>query len=122
MGASVTASTQHIKKRLILDEDKPFSVLKSGSDLLSHGEAPHYHRRCSVSLLSSVWDQVGPELYGRQTNWCACRFTRQASGRLDCILGKNSTIELCCVCVEFAINNQSVWVLYGQASRAISTG
>ncbi|WP_223506395.1 hypothetical protein, partial [Pseudomonas sp. GL-RE-29] len=24
-------------------------------DLLSHGETPHYHRRCIVSLLSSGW-------------------------------------------------------------------
>ena len=37
-----------------------------GSDLLSHGEAPHYHRRIGVSLLSSVWGQVGPPLYRRQ--------------------------------------------------------
>src|SRR5690606_22952659 len=35
-------------------------------DLLSHGEAPHYHRRCIVSLLRSEWDQVVPMLYGRQ--------------------------------------------------------
>ena len=26
-----------------------------GSDLLSLGEAPHYHRRNNVSLLSSIW-------------------------------------------------------------------
>uniref|UniRef100_UPI001A9F6646 hypothetical protein n=1 Tax=Celerinatantimonas diazotrophica TaxID=412034 RepID=UPI001A9F6646 len=26
---------------------------KPGSDLLSHGETPHYHRRCCVSRLSS---------------------------------------------------------------------
>ena len=37
-------------------------------DLLSHGETPHYHRRCIVSLLSSGWDQVVPMLYGRQEN------------------------------------------------------
>ena len=41
-------------------------VLMPGNDLLSHGETPHYHRRCSVSLLSSGWDQVGPERYGCQ--------------------------------------------------------
>ena len=35
-------------------------------DLLSHGETPHYHRRCVVSLLSSGRDQVVPTLYGRQ--------------------------------------------------------
>lgn len=39
-----------------------------GSDLLSHGETPHYHRRCFVSLLSSAWSQVGPKRYGRQAN------------------------------------------------------
>ena len=43
-----------------------FVVYEPGDDLLSHGEAPHYHRRCAVSLLSSGWDQVVPTLYGRQ--------------------------------------------------------
>ena len=43
--------------------------LKPGIDLLSHGETPHYHRRCCVSLLSSGWDQVVPQLYGYQANW-----------------------------------------------------
>ena len=42
-------------------------------DLLSHGETPHYHRRCIVSLLSSGWDQVVPTLYGRQANWLLLR-------------------------------------------------
>ena len=37
-----------------------------GGVLLSHGDAPHYHRRIGVSLLSSVWGQVGPPLYRRQ--------------------------------------------------------
>ena len=37
-----------------------------GGVLLSHGETPHYHRRIGVSLLSSVWGQVGPPLYRRQ--------------------------------------------------------
>ena len=37
-----------------------------GGDLLSHGEAPHYHRRYTVSLLSSGRDQVVPVLCGRQ--------------------------------------------------------
>ncbi len=44
-------------------------VLKPGSDLLSHGETPHYHRRYIVSLLSSGWDQVVPMLYCRRANW-----------------------------------------------------
>ncbi len=43
--------------------------LKPGDVLLSHGEAPHYHRRYCVSLLSSAWDQVGPQCYGRQANF-----------------------------------------------------
>ena len=43
-------------------------LLKPDDDLLSHGESPHYHWRCTVSLLSSGWDQVGPILYGRQAN------------------------------------------------------
>src|SRR5574344_2181407 len=43
-----------------------FLRMKLDDDLLSHGEAPHYHRRCVVSLLSSGWDQVVPTLYGRQ--------------------------------------------------------
>ena len=42
--------------------------LKPGDDLLSHGETPHYHRRCTVSLLSSRWNQVVPVLYDRQAN------------------------------------------------------
>ncbi len=45
------------------------SKLKPGDVLLSHGEAPHYHRRYCVSLLSSAWNQVGPQCYGRQANF-----------------------------------------------------
>src|SRR5690554_1625057 len=43
-----------------------FLRLKLDDNLLSHGEAPHYHRRCTVSRLSSEWDQVVPMLYVRQ--------------------------------------------------------
>ena len=32
----------------------------------SHMDEPHYHRRWSVSRLSSGWDQVVPDRYGRQ--------------------------------------------------------
>ncbi len=42
--------------------------IKPGDVLLSHGETPHYHRRYCVSLLSSAWNQVGPQRYGRQAN------------------------------------------------------
>ncbi len=49
----------------------------SGDDLLSHGETPHYHRRDCVSLLSSGWDQVGPQCYCHQTYsyWLIVRLT-----------------------------------------------
>ena len=40
--------------------------IRLGGDLLSHGNIPHYHRHNSVSLLSSVWNQVGPPHYRRQ--------------------------------------------------------
>ncbi len=46
-----------------------YSKLKPGDVLLSHGETPHYHRRYYVSLLSSAWNQVGPQCYGRQANF-----------------------------------------------------
>ena len=46
-----------------------FSYLEPGDVLLSHGETPHYHRRYCVSLLSSAWNQVGPQCYGRQANF-----------------------------------------------------
>lgn len=49
----------------LLDKEKAHSMsglfmLDPGDDLLSHGEAPHYHRRSYVSLLSSEWIQVVP--------------------------------------------------------------
>ena len=37
-----------------------------GDNLLSHGETPHYHRRAFLSLLSSIWIQVGQNGYRRQ--------------------------------------------------------
>ena len=43
-----------------------FLISMPGDDLLSHGETPHYHRRCIVSLPSSGWDRVVPILYGHQ--------------------------------------------------------
>ena len=54
--------------------------LMPGSSLLSHGEAPHYHRRCGVSLLSSAWGQVGPPRSCRQANsLCRKRISRAAA-------------------------------------------
>ena len=92
-------------------------------DLLSHGEAPHYHRRCVVSLLSSGWDQVVPTLYGRQAIRLGHRF-RATPNRV-----RDSRIRyLFAVLQAFGLSHplcrsaQIVWVLYGQASRAISIG
>src|SRR5699024_2871160 len=39
-----------------------FYYLMPGSVLLSHGEAPHYHRRKAVSLPSSEWVSGGSRL------------------------------------------------------------
>lgn len=65
---------------------------------------PHYHRRRSVSLLSSGWDQVVPDRYGRQAK------------RL--ITGGREERD-----VDFvALSAQLFWVLYSQAARAISIG
>ncbi len=52
-----------------LPQKKQVTKLKPGDVLLSHGETPHYHRRCFVSRLSSAWIQVGPKRYGRQANF-----------------------------------------------------
>ena len=99
-------------------------------DLLSHGETPHYHRRCVVSLLSSGWDQVVPTLYGRQ----AIRWGRRlaAPSRIGHVM---SVSRWLCGSAGFSVQSAStspavpvlavgqiVWVLYGQASRAISMG
>ena len=48
--------------------------IKPDSVLLSHGETPHYHRRCTFSLLSSKWYQVVQVLYSHQ----AILFTMQS--------------------------------------------
>ena len=82
-----------------------------GSDLLSHGEAPHYHRRWTFSLLSSEWDQVVPARYGRQ----AIRLRplrRLAPARAFNLVGFDLQLQ----------SRQAAWVLYGQAARAISIG
>ena len=51
-----------------------------GDDLLSHGESPHYHRRCVVSLPSSGWDRVVPTLYGHQAKLAEVEMFISASG------------------------------------------
>ncbi len=60
--------------------------LNLDDDLLSHGETPHYHRRCIVSLLSSGWDQVVPMLYGRQEILCTRPLRWQRAGEIHELL------------------------------------
>ena len=50
---------------------------KPGSDLLSHGESPHYHRHYNISLLSSAWDQVVLLHYYRQKILLFTKYTKQ---------------------------------------------
>ena len=45
-----------------------FALIQSGDALLSHGETPHYHRRYSILLLSSKWNQVELLHYDYQSN------------------------------------------------------
>lgn len=92
-------------------------------DLLSHGETPHYHRRYIVSLLSSGRDQVVPMLYGRQA------IQRETPARLfpgyviEAVLALSQRYALPFKPIfGRCVFTQITWVLYGQASRAISTG
>ena len=98
-------------------------------DLLSHGETPHYHRRCIVSLLSSGWDQVVPTLYGRQEIRVLTRDLKASLQQIGYVIRS----RLCHANSRFVSSPQSpqsgrlqasqiAWVLYGQASRAISIG
>ena len=102
-------------------------------DLLSHGETPHYHRRCIVSLLSSGWDQVVPTLYGRQEIRVLTRdqlASLQQIGYVIQVLCELRELSVHCVFTHrnlvlfrfSARSKQIAWVLYGQASRAISIG
>ena len=73
MGLNTLGAMSHPARHFSIAQNKTPSAFANGvsefnldDDLLSHGETPHYHRRCIVSLLSSGWDQVVPMLYGRQ--------------------------------------------------------
>ena len=91
-------------------------ILKPGDDLLSHGETPHYHRRYIVSLLSSGWDQVVPKLYGRQENSYESKpILFQVKSQIKCRNVKATSDS------KHKLLIQS-FLLYGQASRVISTG
>ena len=97
-------------------------------DLLSHGETPHYHRRCIVSLLSSGWDQVVPMLYGRQEIRVPNRGLRRVSANrvcdqvFICVLQTFGAMSSSQSPQSVLFESQIAWVLYGQASRAISIG
>lgn|SRR5690606_24474623 len=92
-------------------------------DLLSHGETPHYHRRCIVSLLSSGWDQVVPMLYGRQEILLPEGLV-QTLQRIGYVMFVSYKSSAYCVFTtpQSGRSTQIAWVLYGQASRAISIG
>ena len=100
-------------------------------DLLSHGETPHYHRRCIVSLLSSGWDQVVPTLYGRQEirlpnrgQVASLQQIGYVTARRLCVSNFRfvSSSHTAIWLLWFTEPTQIAWVLYGQASRAISIG
>ena len=68
IGRTLPPEARNTKKRPLQQKAIGVSELKPGSVLLSHGEAPHYHRRYVFSLLSSEWIQVVPTRYCRQAN------------------------------------------------------
>ena len=98
-------------------------------DLLSHGETPHYHRRCIVSLLSSGWDQVVPMLYGRQEIRVLSRSQMASLQQIGYVTAFGvcehrtfGSFRLHTPQSDALSSSQIAWVLYGQASRAISIG
>ena len=98
-------------------------------DLLSHGETPHYHRRCIVSLLSSGWDQVVPMLYGRQEIRVLSRGLLASLQQIGYVIEVGvlrdrtfGSFRLHTPQSDALSSSQIAWVLYGQASRAISIG
>src|SRR5690554_2126720 len=109
-----------------------FLRLKLDDDLLSHGEAPHYHRRCTVSRLSSEWDQVVPMLYVRQAIRLGSAAVLASAPEFGHVQSRFDVWGVAfavrkfsfwfAACCFWLVQHQIVWVLYGQASRAISTG
>ena len=99
---------------------------------------PHYHWRKEVSLLSSGRDQVVHSRYGRQRNCDGVLFvlpevffsiTPVQHYQIRLLLHNRLVIESylvlnqVCVLVEVSFTTHpTVWVLYSQASRAISIG
>ena len=113
-------------------------VFKSWRWLTLTWQTPHYHQREEVSLLSSGRDQVVHSCYCRQqtvvvfwglidhvvcTSCLPYLLTKEFNG-LDywvCIVTSFIT-KSSLVWIELSIYTPTVWVLYSQASRAISIG
>ncbi|WP_218274405.1 hypothetical protein, partial [Pseudomonas sp. WCS365] len=53
LSALVVRTFPQAKQNPYLHQQIGVSEFNLDDDLLSHGETPHYHRRCIVSLLSS---------------------------------------------------------------------
>src|SRR3982750_3752164 len=85
-------------------------------DLLSHGETPHYHRRCIVSLLSSGWDQVVPTLYGRQEIRALTRDQMASLQPIGYVIQVfvSRKLSVCASSYTAICCWQIAWVLYGQ--------
>ena len=110
---------------------------------------PHYHQREEVSLLSSGRDQVVHSCYGRQHNclwtcsglsysafacnaWLCSKWVinRLAIGsEVYCLAFTKSSFCLIVrsiwnrlILTSFEVRTTTAWVLYSQASRAISIG
>src|SRR5213083_3369539 len=88
-------------------------------DLLSHGETPHYHRRCIVSLLSSGWGQVVPMLYGRQEIRVPNRGLQATLQQIGYVIRFSCAANSRCMSSSQSpqsvlFESQIAWVLYGQ--------
>ena len=76
---------------------------------------PHYHRRTTVSLPSSGWDRVVHARYVHQAN-------RFGGALKSAVTGLSTVWKSVLSCwISFLSTAQTDWVLYGQASRVIST-
>ncbi len=89
--------------------------------LLSRGMAPHYHRRETFSLLSSRWIQVVPACYCRRANRSTQPHRKRPEPKHSAVKGLNRYRNICLPCLSHTAP-RTIRALYGQASRAISTG
>ena len=92
---------------------------KPGSDLLWHGLRPHYHRRRTFSLPSSEWDRVVPVRYCRQA-----KPVKIFASTLVAFANAISESQPDVISSMHRPQRQQTNALrlYGQVSRAISTG